>query len=67
MHRLLFRESYNTYELILSMVQQELQNGGIFMCLLSVLFGGKNSSSNDDLDWIDEMEEIEAIIEEEEE
>ena len=48
-------------------MQQELQNGGGFMCLLSVLFGGKNSSSNDDLDWIDEMEEIEAIIEEEEE
>ena len=37
------------------------------MCLLSILFGGKNSSSNDDLDWIDETEEIEAIIEEEEE
>ena len=36
------------------------------MCLLSILFGGKNSSSSDDLDWIDEMEEIEAIIEEEE-
>lgn len=34
------------------------------MCLLSILFGGKNSSSNDDLDF-DEMEEIEAIIEEE--
>ena len=49
------------------MVQQELQNGGAFMCLLSVLFGGKNSSSKDDLDWIDEMEEIEAIIEEEKE
>ena len=37
------------------------------MCLLSILFGGKNSASNDDLGWIDEMEEIEAIIEEEEE
>ena len=37
------------------------------MCLLSVLFAGKNSSSNDDLDRIDEMEEVEAIIEEEEE
>ena len=37
------------------------------MCLLSILFSGKNSSSNDDRDRIDEMEEIEAIIEEEEE
>lgn len=37
------------------------------MCLLSILFGGKNSPSNDDPDWIDEMEEIETIIEEEEE
>ena len=38
------------------------------MCLLSMLFGGKNSKSpDDDLDWIDEMEEIEALIEEEEE
>ena len=37
------------------------------MCLLSILFCGKNSSSDDDPGWIDEMEEIEAIIEEEEE
>lgn len=36
------------------------------MCLLSILFGGKNSTSNDNLDWINEMEEIEAILEEEE-
>jgi len=35
------------------------------MCLLSILFGGKKPQ--DDSDWIDEIEEIEAIIEEEEE
>jgi len=34
------------------------------MCLLSILFGGKKPQ--DDSDWIDEIEEIEAIIEEEE-
>ena len=37
------------------------------MCLLSMLFGGKTKSPDDDLDWIDELEEIEAMIEEEEE
>ena len=37
------------------------------MCLLSILFGRKSVSQEDDLDWINEMEEIEAIIEEEEE
>ena len=37
------------------------------MCLLSILFGGKSKPSEDDLGWIDETEEIEAIIEEEEE
>ena len=37
------------------------------MCLLGILFGRKTKSQDDDLDWINEMEEIEAIIEEEEE
>ena len=37
------------------------------MCLLSILFGDKTKSPDDDLDWIDELEEIEAMIEEEEE
>jgi len=36
------------------------------MCLLSLLFG-KNQNPSEDRDWIDEMEEIEALIEEEEE
>ena len=35
------------------------------MCLLSILFGKKDDS--DDSSWIDEIEEYEAIIEEEEE
>ena len=35
------------------------------MCLLSILFGGKKDAG--DTDWIDEAEEIEALIEEEEE
>ena len=34
------------------------------MCLLSILFGGKDAS---DTDWIDEAEKIKAILEEEEE
>ena len=37
------------------------------MCLLSILFGDNTKSSDDDLGWIDEIEEIEALIEEEEE
>ena len=34
------------------------------MCLLSILFGKKDDS--DDLSWIDEIEEYEALFEEEE-
>lgn len=37
------------------------------MCLLRALFGGTEKSAPEDLDWIDELEEIEALIEEEEE